>query len=118
VPVPAVPRRFGASGRKLWREVLGRFEFDQHELSLLVEACRTVDALDRLDEMVHAEGLLLEGKAHPALVEARLQRVVLTRILATLRLPEGESDVRPQRRGTARGAYQAKRLPGQLRGVS
>ncbi|MDP9092280.1 MAG: hypothetical protein M3N95_04890 [Actinomycetota bacterium] len=46
--------------------------------------------------------------AHPAMVEARQQSIVLARLLAVLRMPAGEEGgqlVRPQRRGGVRGAY-------------
>lgn len=46
--------------------------------------------------------------AHPAMVEARQQAIVLARLVASLRLPSGETAdglVRSQRRGAARGSY-------------
>jgi len=48
---------------------------------------------------------------HPAIVESRQQSIVLTRLLASLRLPVGDdADLagnmrRPQRREAARGSY-------------
>lgn len=98
----------------MWADVLTRFEVDEHELALLREACRTVDQLDVLAGMLADEGLILVDKPHPALVESRQLRIVLTRLLASLRLPD-EAMVRPQRRGAARGAYQAAVTP--LRGA-
>ena len=38
--------------------------------------------------------------AHPALTESRQQSITLTRLIASLRLPSDEDDVRPQRRGS------------------
>ena len=105
--LPAAPRGAGPSGRALWRQVLSRYELDEHELVLLREAVRTVDQLDDLAAAVTADGVLVDGKAHPALVEARQQRVVLARLLASLRLPEDDAG-RPQRRGAARGTYDRK----------
>lgn len=111
---PAPPKGTKASGRRLWADVLGRFELDEHELALLREAVRTVDQLDDLAGIVAEEGPILSGKAHPALVESRQLRVVLTRLVASLRLPD-EDDERPQHRGSARGAYQPRAVP--LRGA-
>lgn len=116
--LPSAPRGAGPSGRRLWRSVVGDFELDEHEVALLVEAVRTVDQLDRLDAVVAEEGVMERGtgRAHPALVEARQQRLTLARLLATLRLPAGDVDdtpaagARPQRRGAARGAY-GRRTP-------
>jgi len=103
-----------AAGRRLWDSVQCEFELTEHERALLVEACRTADALTVLDAVVRAEGPLLDGpqgvRAHPALTEARQQRIVLARLVAALRLPAGgEGDVqanaRPPRRAAVRGVY-------------
>jgi hypothetical protein len=114
--VPAAPVGTGPSGRRLWRDVLGKYDLEEHELALLREMVRTVDALDRLAEIVAAEGDMVPGPAltqrvHPAHVEARQLRIALSRLSASLRLPAGEEGDqpkhlrRPQRRGGARGAY-------------
>ena len=113
--VPEAPSGLGVSGKKLWDEVLEPWELDQHELLLLTEACRTVDQLDLLDAAVKEHGIMLpDGRMHPALVEARQQRITLTRLIASLRLPEGLEDgvARPQRRGAARGSYSRPGLRG------
>lgn len=99
----------GDGGRRLWAEVLGRYELDEHELALLLQAARTVDTLDDLAVVAASEGPMvdrgLDRVVHPALVEARQQRLVLARLVASLRLPEEPVEGRPQRRGGARGAY-------------
>jgi hypothetical protein len=107
------PKGLGSSGRKLWRSVADAFDLDYHEELLLREACRTADVLDRLD--VEAAGspvtvINFKGDqvAHPALSESRQQRIVLSRLLASLRLPSGEAEERPQRRGASRGSYAAR----------
>lgn len=114
------PEGVKAAGRRLWSSVTDDYELDEHELSLLREAVRTVDLLADLDAAVRKDGALVESpqgiKAHPAAVEARQQRIALARLLAALRLPAGEEDdrqasARPQRRVGARGVYG-------LRGVS
>lgn len=114
--VPRPPVGTGASGRRLWRDVLGSYELEEHELALLREMVRTVDQLDDLAAIVDAEGTMVPGPAltrrvHPAIVEARQLRLALARLSASLRLPAGEEGDqpkhlrRPQRRGGARGAY-------------
>jgi hypothetical protein len=98
----------------LWASITTDYDLEQHELALLIEAVRTVDALDLLDAAVRSEGAIVDSpqgsRANPALVEARAQRVVLARLLAALRLPCGEAgdaklSARPQRRSGARGVY-------------
>ena len=114
--VPKPPEGAGKAGAALWRAVLSEYELEQHEELLLREALRTVDALDALEALVQTEGAVVDSpqgsKAHPALVEARQQRIALARILAALRLPAGEEsdgDRRPQRRTGARGVYSVGR---------
>jgi hypothetical protein len=108
------PTNLRAPGKRLWASVIDRFDLDEHELALLVEAVRTVDNLDTLDAAVRRDGPLVESpqgtRAHPALVEARQQRIALARLLAALRLPAGEVGdqqlaARPQRRVGTRGVY-------------
>ncbi len=107
------PRGTGKAGAALWRAVLAEYELEEHETLLLREAVRTVDALDELAARVAQDGVVVPSpqgdRAHPALVEARQQRITLARILAALRLPAGEeseeADRRPQRRTGVRGVY-------------
>lgn len=113
------PERAGLAGA-LWRSVLADYDLDEHEMALLREAVRTVDQLDQLHDAV--DQVVINGpqgpKAHPALVEARQQRIALARILAALRLPSGdESEGRPQRRGAPRGVYQPSASPRSLKAV-
>ncbi len=111
--IPKPPSGTRASGRRLWASIVTVFELEEHELALLREAVRTVDTLDRLDALVRADGGMIftpSGvKVHPGLVEARQLRIALARLLAALRLPDGEvgaeSQGRRQRRAGARGVY-------------
>jgi len=104
------------AGRRLRVSVLSGWEIDAWEQLLLLQACRCADRLDELAEIAStATAVVTNAKGdatpHPAIVEARQQSVVLTRLLASLRLPAGDEDDlgRPQRRGAARGAYAARR---------
>ncbi len=117
---PRPPAGLKAAGRRLWDSVVGPYDLDEHERALLAEAVRTVDLLHDLDAEVRRDGVTIETpqglRAHPAAVEARQQRIALARLLAVLRLPQGEEgdrqagarqgrQGRPQRRAGARGAY-------------
>jgi hypothetical protein len=65
--------------------------------------------------MLDAEGLTVHspqgGKAHPAVVELRAQRLLLARLIVALRVPLGDQADKPagwtQRRGV-RGVYSIK----------
>lgn len=62
------------------------YELGEHEQVILLEACRTVDALQQLEDVVNREGVTHMSpqgvRAHPALVEARQQsqRVTLANV--------------------------------------
>ncbi|MCT2088345.1 terminase [Micrococcus terreus] len=90
-PIHQAPRGLRAGGKRLWTAVTDEFELAEHELSVLVEACRTVDALAELEKIIRAEGVTNVSpqgvRAHPALVEARQQRVTLAKLVASLRIP-------------------------------
>lgn len=102
------PKGAGVEGRRLWRAVLKEYELEEHELTLLRQAVRVADMCSDLQEVVDREGPLLAGRAHPALVELRAQRILLARLVVALRVPMGEREgAEPQRsqyRGT-RGVY-------------
>src|SRR5215204_5976092 len=111
--IPKPPRGAQRAGKALWDAVVAVYELEEHELLLLREMVRTVDTLDALEARVAADGVLLDSsqgeRAHPALVEARQQRIALARLQAALRLPAGEEESgdqrRPQRRTGVRGVY-------------
>ena len=114
-PLTAAPSDLGTRGLTLWRSIADEFDLPQHEAELLHEAARVADRLDSLDAIIRADGVTVQSpqgvKAHPALTEARAQEVILTRLVASLRIPD-EGDARPQRRGGSRGAYAARRAYG------
>jgi hypothetical protein len=94
---PAVPSGLGRSGRALWKSISQQFELEPHELSILREVCRTADAIDALQVVVDAEGVLNESsqgtRVHPALVELRQQRLAYTKLIAALGIPADEAEV-------------------------
>ncbi|MDO9439886.1 MAG: P27 family phage terminase small subunit [Beijerinckiaceae bacterium] len=75
---------------------------------MLEEACRTRDRIVQLDKRVDDEGLMLTSsqgmRIHPAVAEARQQRLVMARLLATLGIPPLDEDSLPAARGV-RGVY-------------
>src|SRR5258707_13450914 len=93
--VPSAPKGAGTSGRALWRDVLGKYELEEHELALLREAVRTVGDLDGLAAVVARDGLTIGGRGHPAWGGARQLRIGLARLVAAFRLPSGVGVVQP-----------------------
>jgi phage terminase small subunit len=102
------PRGFGSAGRKLWDAAVAEFEWAQHELAMLEEACRTRDRIVQLDAKVSDDGMMIESsqgmRIHPGVAEARQQRLTLARLLATLGIPPLTGDSLPAARGV-RGVY-------------
>ena len=96
------------AGRRLWDSVLADFELDEHERSLLLQTCQTLDIIDDLQQTITTLGVDVAARE---LTEIRQQRLAYARLLAALRLPSGSvgdeaKDRRPQRRTGARGVYQ------------
>jgi hypothetical protein len=94
----------------LWKAITTVYELEQHELVLLEQAARVSDRIAALDRIVDAEGVVEPGtgRAHPCLIEARQQRLTLSRIVTSLRLPD-QLDQRPQQhRGGVRGFYRPR----------
>lgn len=108
---PTIPRGLLTAGRKLWDSSTEEFEWAMHELAMLEEACRTRDRIVQLDKQVTDDGLMLissqGSRVHPAIAEARQQRLTLARLLATLGIPGLEEDALPPARGV-RGVYGRK----------
>jgi hypothetical protein len=78
-------------------------------LALLLKACETHDIVEQLEAIVDKEGAVVTSpqgsKAHPALVEARQQRLTFARLIAALRIPDDDTGTRKQSR-SIRGIYQ------------
>ncbi len=113
-PPPAAPDGAGEAGRRLWAAVTGEYDLAEHELALLRQAVSTADLCETLQTVVGEQGPLRDGKAHPALVELRQQRILLARLVVALRVPMGDEDGadagsanRTQYRGL-RGVYSIK----------
>ncbi|KUF06765.1 hypothetical protein [Leucobacter sp. G161] len=105
------PRGLGDGGKRLWRSVTGEFDLAEHELAQLEQACRVRDRIGDLDGLVSDEGLMLASsqgaRLHPAVAEARQQRLALARLLVTLGVPDANDDLPAA--GKARGVYGGKR---------
>ncbi|KAA9154220.1 hypothetical protein F6B41_02780 [Microbacterium lushaniae] len=88
---PAPPKGLGKRGRALWRDLHDQLEYDAHESTIVLEACRTVDAIDNLQAVIDRDGYTIAGSTgqtvvHPAVAELRQQQAGLTRLLTALNL--------------------------------
>ena len=87
---PRAPQGLETSGRRLWKSVTSRYELLEHEQLMLREACCTADICAQLQAAVVEDGGAGSGAGHPALVELRMQRWTLVRILRALQIPVDE----------------------------
>ena len=83
---PKPPNGLATRGRKFWRDVVDEFDLTDAERHLLHEACRSLDRIDALEAVVTTEGQTVTGSTgqtvlHPAIAEARQQRLVLGRLV-------------------------------------
>jgi phage terminase small subunit len=88
-----IPPGLGLRGRRCWRELLEKYDLNAAELELAAELCRTLDELDRLRVAVLRDGEVLvrangAPRAHPALAELRGARLMLSRLVSQLALPD------------------------------
>lgn len=95
-------RRKPTRGQAFQAEVLDSFELGPHEVELLAEVAVMLDRLDLLEAAVVADGVMLNGRVHPAAVESRQVSNTLRQHLHALGLPDvdGES-VRSRQAGRA-----------------
>lgn len=96
------PKGLDARGRTFWRAIADNFELSVSEAELLLETCRTLDAVERLEEA-------LRGDLDPKLLaEVRQQRLALGRMLAQLQIPadalESPGTIRARKAAEARWA--------------
>lgn len=113
---PPIPQDLKARGRgrKLWRAVLADHNLRPDQLELLAESCRLADLLDRLREVVETEGFVLDGRAHPCLVELRNARLEYRRHLGQLGLEDPVPEPEDKRPGDGIIWIDQSRAPGPL----
>lgn len=102
-------------GARLWASLLAQDasleDEDCPNREVALSACRTADRLEELERQAAVAEPLIEGRSgpvtNPLFVEVRQQAVLLSRLIAALRLPDEATGKRPQKRQT-RGAYKPR----------
>lgn len=87
----------GGRGATFWETVSEGYELRPDEVELLAEACRLLDLVDSLRQVVADDGLTSTGSkgqvtTNPALVELRQVRQQLRLHLNALALPDPDTD--------------------------
>ncbi|OCB52978.1 hypothetical protein A5722_25520 [Mycobacterium vulneris] len=90
------PRGLKAGGRRLWSAVTTDFDVDESSAAVLAEACYTVDLLAVLRAKLAETPSIIEGsqgpRTHPLIVEVRMQRLALAKLIAGIGLPKELAD--------------------------
>ena len=87
---PPVPPGVGVEGAKFWRSTLKDFDLRSDELTILTRACRAIDRLALIDRALEGAPALVDGRANPLIVEARMQEATLASLIRALSLREDE----------------------------
>lgn len=104
--VPA-PKGLQSRGRKIWKEIISKYELRFDELDTLEDICREVDLIDRLEADLENAPLTVKGSqgqdvSNPLVSEIRQHRATKKSLWASLKLPdEGGAavDINHQRAG-------------------
>jgi hypothetical protein len=94
-----IPRGLGPEGKKLFREISADFDFtgEAHKQRILYDACKTADAIARLEAESEAQPTTTRGSMgqeviSPTLAMCAQARKDLTHFLARLALPASEEE--------------------------
>ncbi|MGM1017334.1 MAG: hypothetical protein ACQEW8_07345 [Actinomycetota bacterium] len=92
----APPDGLGERGTALWSALTRDIEFAPQEAEVLVEACRTLDRIDDLTDVLDRDGTMISGSMgqrilHPAVAEVRQLQAAFVRLSGALNLPEDKA---------------------------
>jgi hypothetical protein len=103
------PTGLKAGGLRLWESIQAEYDLQESEVQILELACRCRDRIDQLEALIEKDGALGFGdKISPVVVESRQQQLLLAKFVIALRVPDVDTDERPQRR-SMRGVYMGTR---------
>jgi P27 family predicted phage terminase small subunit len=95
------PGHLKTAGKRLWREVSGAFELEEHDHVVLDALCEAVDRKNQAEKDLRNHGSLTfenrygELKPHPAVAIARDCAVLIARLRRELCLSEVSEGSRP-----------------------
>jgi hypothetical protein len=104
------PEGLGEAGRRTWASVADHWALEDHEAETLEQAARTSDLIAALEAEIMVHGVATrtaggEVKCNPLVIEIRQSRLAVSRMVASLRLTDGQAGTRPQRRSGFKGTY-------------
>lgn len=78
------PEGLGPAGDAFWEKVTHEYGLNPAEERSLVDACREIDLIERLQAKVDVEALSSPLGMNPALSELRLHRGILDRLMKSI----------------------------------
>jgi phage terminase small subunit len=90
------PKHLNAASRAWWRSVVEQYNLEQHHLRLLQLAAEAWERCQEAREVLAAEGIVLNGKTHPAIAIERDARLAFARLLRELDLDGGPEPEAPR----------------------
>lgn len=113
---PITPEYLGVNGAKLWKDCAPpAYEMRPDELRLLLECCREVDIIDRLEAALRDDDLMVAGQGlrnmvvNPLVSELRQHRSTLTTMFKALQLPDSSSGIAQKRQQVSESNTRAAR---------
>jgi hypothetical protein len=97
-PLPRAPKGLQTAGKRFWREMNQTYEFDVDRLVILEQACRELDLIERLQDIVsEADSLRTRGSqgqevSIPEVGAVKEHRSLLNTLIKSLDLPSEDAD--------------------------
>lgn len=93
---PTRPQYLGTQGKRLWDDLTSDIDFRPDELSILGDACRETDLIERLEKELRKADLVVKGSqgqpvANPLVQEIRQHRATKATLLRKLDIPEDDA---------------------------
>ncbi|MGA9623971.1 MAG: hypothetical protein WBQ65_05845, partial [Bryobacteraceae bacterium] len=82
----AAPKYLSAKTLKLWREIHAQYELEPEATELLRVSLENLDLADEARRLLRKEGLVIDGRKHPALDAAKLHDGMFMRAIRQLGL--------------------------------
>jgi hypothetical protein len=81
-----IPTHFSAKSRKLWKSINAEYQLEVEAAELLRVALENLDLADQARELLRNEGLVIDGKKHPASDAVKLHDGMFLRAIRQLGL--------------------------------
>lgn len=107
------PQNLGPKAEQVWEDISTGYELRTDELRILEDACREIDLVERLEDELRDQPLMVSGSqgqlvASPLVSELRQHRAVVARLLAQLKLPDEDGRAQESVSNAARKAANAR----------